>query len=172
VTTITARTRTQETIAFLVDAYRGRLRRSGKRVEHSLAVARLLRDMGQARKVVIAGLLHDLLEDTTVSPGELRTRFGSDITQLVQALTEDPSIEDHRARKAALRRQVLAAGRQAATIAVADKTAKLSTEDGRPSERRLEHYRATLEGVERRYGRSRLSRQLREELARCDPPRG
>ncbi len=163
-TAATSRTVSKETVAFLADAYRRRLRESGKTIDHSLAVARLLRDLGQPRRVVLAGLLHDLLEDTTVTAEELKERFGPDVTRLVQALTEDPSIEDARARKAALRRQILDSGRAAATIALADKAASLQDEDGAPTDRRLEHYRATLEGIERLYGRSRLSEILRERL--------
>jgi (p)ppGpp synthase/HD superfamily hydrolase len=167
-TAISSPTKAHEAVAFLVDAYRRRLRRDGKRVEHPLAVGRLLRQTGHPEGIVLAGFLHDTLEDTTVSAEELRERFGSEVTRLVQALTEDRSIGDHRARKAALRRQVLDAGPLAATIAVADKAAKLIGEQGRPSARRMQHYRATLEGVEGRYGNSRLSSLLREQLARCD----
>jgi len=162
----TGRTDTDETVAFLLDAYRSCLRRPGKSIEHPLAVGRLLRDSGQPQRVVTAGLLHDLLEDTTVSAEELRERFGPDVTRLVEALTEDPSIDDQRERKAALRQKVLAAGPEAATIAVADKAIKLVDADARPSERRLEHYCATLEGVERRYGPSPLSGLLRARLER------
>lgn len=125
-----------------------------------------MRADGQRSAVVRAGLLHDVLEDTEVSAAELEDRFGPEVTRLVSALTQDSSIPRHRARKAALREQVLEAGRDAATIALADKAAKLSSERARPKERRLEHYRETLAGVERRYGPSPLSECLRRELAR------
>jgi (p)ppGpp synthase/HD superfamily hydrolase len=103
-----------------------------------------------------------------MSPEELRERVGSEVTRLVEALTEDASIDDARERKAALRRKVLDAGPAAATIALADKAAKLEHAQDRPSERRLEHYRKTLDGVEHQYGQSPLSGQLREQLARWD----
>jgi (p)ppGpp synthase/HD superfamily hydrolase len=128
----------------------------------------MLREAGEPPKVVQAGLLHDVLEDTDVSPGELRERFGPEVTELVEAVTEDPSISNHRKRKEALRERVLAAGPAAARIALADKADKLTGRDGPPSERRLEHHRATLEGVEGRFGRSGLSELLRERLAPYD----
>jgi (p)ppGpp synthase/HD superfamily hydrolase len=115
--------------------------------------------------VIVAGLLHDVLEDTEVSRAELRQQFGDEVADLVEALTEDSSIRAHRRRKAALLEQVLDAGPVAATIALADKAAKLDGRDGPPSERRLEHHRATLEGIERRYGHSKLSELLRRRLA-------
>jgi (p)ppGpp synthase/HD superfamily hydrolase len=120
--------------------------------------------------VVLAGLLHDVLEDTNVSARELHERFGPDVTGLVEALTENPSIDDVRERKTALRRQILDAGPAAATIALADKAAKLSEPEERLNERRLEHYRGTLEGVEGRYGHSHLSELLRQRLATYDNP--
>jgi (p)ppGpp synthase/HD superfamily hydrolase len=135
-------------------------------VAHPVAVAEMLREDGQPRVLVLAGLLHDLLEDTEVDAAELRERFGPEVTRLVESLTEDDSISAYGERKAALRRQVLDAGRDAATVALADKTAKLASESSRPKQRRLDHYRATLEGIEERYGRSRLSGRLCSELER------
>lgn len=152
--------------AFVEDAYRRRSSDGEEAAEHPFAVARLLREDGQPPSLALAGLLHDLLEDTDVTPAELRERFGPDVTRLVEALTQDPSIDDYFQRKGALRRQVLDAGRDAAIVALADKAAKLQSEQRRPKERRLEHYRATLEGIEARYGRSRLSERLRRELGR------
>lgn len=151
--------RIDEVLSFLSDAY-------GQRpLDHPLAVAELLRDARQPHRVVFAGLLHDVLEDTSVTAAEVRRRFGAPVSELVEALTENGAIDDVRQRKAALRQQILDAGPSAATIALADKAAKLSDPDLRVNQRRLEHYRGTLEGVERRYGHSRLSELLRRRLA-------
>ena len=155
-----------EALAFLEGAYRTRLRRGGRTIEHPIAVSEMLRYDGQRHALILAGLLHDVLEDTDVGAEELKERFGPEVTQLVEALTQDSSIPKHRVRKAALRQQVLDAGCDAATVALADKAAKLASERERPKERRLEHYRETLRGVEGQYGPSRLSGLLREQLAR------
>src|SRR5450755_1547654 len=90
--------------AFLVEAYRTRRRRPGRMAEHPIAVSRLLADDGQPAIVVVAGLLHDVLEDTDVTPGELRERFDADVVHLVVALTQDTAIVKYGERKAALRR--------------------------------------------------------------------
>ena len=157
---------TDKALAFIENAYESRLRRSGRTVDHPIAVSRLLHDDGQPERLVLAGLLHDVLEDTDVRPAELKKQFGPRVTRLVVALTQDDSITRHRARKAALRKQVLDAGPEAAAVALADKAAKLASDRERPRERRLDHYRKTLAGVEKRYGHSALSEQLREQLAR------
>ena len=151
---------------FLADAYRMRLRRAGKTVEHPIAVGELLTDDRQPPTVVVAGLLHDVLEDTDVTPAELRTRFGPDIACLVEALTQDTAIVNYGERKAALRRQILDADPEAAIVSLADKAAKLQSVEYRPKHRRMAHYQATLDGIEARYGRSRLSERLREQLER------
>lgn len=156
----------EEAIAFVEDAYRRRSSQHGRAAEHPAAVARLLRKHGQPLSLVLAGLLHDLLEDTEVKAEELRDRFGPEVTRLVQALTQDSSIGGYHERKAALRRQIIEAGRDAAIVALADKSAKLAAERSPPNEQRLEHYRATLEEIEERYGKSRLSETLRSELER------
>jgi (p)ppGpp synthase/HD superfamily hydrolase len=151
--------RTDQVLSFLSDAY------GHRSLDHPLAVAELLREARQPHRVVVAGLLHDVLEDTDVTAAEVRRRFGTPVSELVEALTEDGAIDDVRQRKAALRQQILDAGASAATIALADKAAKLSQPDLPLKQRRLEHYRSTLDGVERRYGHSRLSELLRRRLA-------
>ena len=45
-------------------------------------------------------------------------------------------------------------------------TARLQSVEYRPKHRRMAHYQATLDGIEARYGRSRLSERLREQLER------
>jgi (p)ppGpp synthase/HD superfamily hydrolase len=154
--------RTDQVLSFLSDAY------GQQSLDHPLAVAKLLREARQPHRVVVAGLLHDVLEKTDVTAAEVRGRFGAPVSELVEALTEDGAIDDVRERKAALRRQILDAGPSAATIALADKAAKLSEPDLDVNKRRLEHYRRTLEGVERRYGNSHLSELLRRRLSPYD----
>lgn len=162
-------TATEDARAFVEQAYKSRSRAEDESTDHPLAVARLLREDGQPPALVTAGLLHDVLEDTEVGADELRERFGPEVTRLVEALTQDPSISDYNERKAALRRQILDAGRGAATVALADKAAKIASLSSRPKDRQLEHYRATVEGIEDRYGRSALSERARTELDRFAP---
>jgi (p)ppGpp synthase/HD superfamily hydrolase len=59
-------------------------------IEHPLRVARALREVGHSDAVVIAAVLHDVLEDDdhyTVS--DIGTLFGRDISALVQLLTRE-----------------------------------------------------------------------------------
>ena len=149
-----------------MEAYRTRPRRRGRTVDHPIAVSALLADDGYRPTVVVAGLLHDVLEDTDVTPGELRERFGPDVERLVEALTQDTAIGKYGERKAALRRQILDAGPEAAIVSLADKTAKLQSTQVRPKRRQMAHYAASLDGIVARYGDSHLSGRLSEQLQR------
>jgi (p)ppGpp synthase/HD superfamily hydrolase len=135
----------------------------------------LLHNRGFDDEVVAAGLLHDAIEDTDATAGELSRRFGARVGGLVAALSDDPSIEDRRARKAALRDQVAAAGSDARAIFAADKVAKARelratltrdrTAAADPATAiRLEHYQKSLEMLEIRAPDLPLVRQLRFEL--------
>lgn len=80
---------------------------------------------GAPEQLVVAGLLHDLLEKTDVTVAELQQRFGARITQLVLAVTDDERISSYKERKAALRNQVANAGDEAVALFAADKLSKL-----------------------------------------------
>ncbi len=130
----------------------------GAYVKHPIEVADLLRGAGVADRVIAAALLHDVVEKTDVGVEEIRRRFGHEVARLVEALTEDERIDDCAERKTKHRRQVAAAGPEAAAIFIADKLAKTrelrraaAREDGRlpptrtPVEAKLGHYRDTLD---------------------------
>jgi (p)ppGpp synthase/HD superfamily hydrolase len=141
-------------------------------VTHPVEVACLLHEAGYSDEVVAAGVLHDVLEDTDVERGELEERFGSEVARLVAAVSDDPAIEDHAERKAALRRQVAAAGDCAVAVFAADKVSKareLRARTGygrfeRKDEARIEHYRASLEMLDDLMPGHQLVDRLRAEL--------
>jgi (p)ppGpp synthase/HD superfamily hydrolase len=145
-------------------------------VVHPLEVAILLRDEGYPDHVVATGALHEVLEDTGVHKDELQDRFGDDVAELVDSLTDDPSIEDQQERRAALRRQVAEAGETAAAVFAADKVSKarelrMKVERGPledDSRAKLEHYVESLEMLERALPGSALVDCLREELGELD----
>lgn len=59
---------------------------------HPIRVAQLLGEFND--EVIIAGLLHDILEDTDTSSQELVKKFGKRVTLLVNGCTKDPSTQD------------------------------------------------------------------------------
>jgi guanosine-3',5'-bis(diphosphate) 3'-pyrophosphohydrolase len=70
-------------------AHDGQSRLSGEPyIEHPLAVAGILADLGLDRDTIVAALLHDTVEDTGVSREELETQFGPIVARLVEGVTK------------------------------------------------------------------------------------
>jgi (p)ppGpp synthase/HD superfamily hydrolase len=146
---------------------------------HPLEVGSLLYRAGADDHLVAAGVLHDLLEKTEATESDLVDRFGSRVSGLVAAVSDDDAIEGYAERKAALRLQVAGAGEHALTLFAADKLSKvreLRREAARDPAgrtlgqtrqlraRRVKHYRRSLALLEERLPGSPLVQQLSSEF--------
>ncbi|MGG1877495.1 RelA/SpoT family protein [Paenibacillus campinasensis] len=81
--------RIQEAYEFAEQAHHGQVRKSGEPyILHPLAVADIVVNMQMDTLSIIAALLHDVVEDTTVSLEEIRERFGETCAMLVDGLTK------------------------------------------------------------------------------------
>lgn len=69
-------------------------------IVHPLAVASLLIRVGSPEPLVIAALLHDVVEDTPLTIQEIRARFGPQVAELVSALSEPDKKASWEDRKA------------------------------------------------------------------------
>jgi (p)ppGpp synthase/HD superfamily hydrolase len=94
-------------------------------VEHPIAVATLISEAGYNGSILAAAYLHDVVEKSEVESSEIRERFGADVAEVVDALTDDDSLEDYAERKRALRRQVLESSRDSVLIYAADRVANM-----------------------------------------------
>ena len=69
--------------------HEGQFRASGDPyIVHPLAVADLLKDIGASPSVIAAGFLHDVVEDTEISPEQLEEYFGREVKELVEGVTK------------------------------------------------------------------------------------
>jgi GTP diphosphokinase / guanosine-3',5'-bis(diphosphate) 3'-diphosphatase len=69
--------------------HEGQHRASGEPyICHPVAVAGLLRDLGGSGAMIAAGFLHDVVEDTDVTPEEIEKRFGLEVRRLVEGVTK------------------------------------------------------------------------------------
>lgn len=80
-----------EAIKFATDCHNGQLRKISciPYILHPMEVATIISTMTADESVIIAGLLHDTVEDCDVDPVTIREKFGSRVFSLVQSETED-----------------------------------------------------------------------------------
>jgi len=84
----------REAYAFAEQAHYGQVRKSGEPyILHPVAVAEILVDMQMDVMSIIAALLHDVVEDTTVELSAVRARFGDTCAMLVDGLTKLEKIQ-------------------------------------------------------------------------------
>ena len=94
------------------DAHRGQFRRSGEPyIQHPLAVARIVADLGLDDITVAAALLHDAVEDTGVGLSDVEGDFGADVAAIVDGVTklERIKFDTKEAQQAASMRKMLVA---------------------------------------------------------------
>jgi hypothetical protein len=68
-------------------------------VVHPIRVAEILDRFGYSEDVVMAGVLHDTVEDASVTYAELRNEFGERVSELVEKASEPDKSLDWRTRK-------------------------------------------------------------------------
>lgn len=113
---------------FAAKAHRGQRRKGdgSPYIEHPVEVARLLHAAGLAdERLLAAAFLHDVVEDTDIDLDQLEKHFGEEVAALVDAMTEDKSVQPYVRRKDHHRDQVAAFGAPAVCIYTADKLANL-----------------------------------------------
>ena len=79
---------------FSEKCHTGQVRQSGDPyITHPLAVANILADMHMDSESLMAGLLHDVIEDTGVTKGQISRRFGRTVADLVDGVSKLGEIE-------------------------------------------------------------------------------
>ena len=97
---------------FAAEHHKNQRRKSGEPyIAHPLAVTHLLADMQMDLVCLQTGLLHDVLEDTSAKPEQIREQFGEDVARCVDGVTKLSKIkmanrEDRQAES--LRKMLLA----------------------------------------------------------------
>lgn len=76
------------------EMHKGQLRKSGEPyLIHPLAVAEILADLGMDEETIVAGILHDVVEDTPYTEEELISDFGEEVGLLVDGVTKLGSLK-------------------------------------------------------------------------------
>jgi (p)ppGpp synthase/HD superfamily hydrolase len=101
-------------------------------ITHPVSVALLLADADANEDTIIAGLLHDVIEDTSTTAEEITAAFGEKVTDYVLSVTEPKVGEDGerltwKGRKETYLAQLALADQEAVLVSLADKIDNMET---------------------------------------------
>jgi len=106
---------------FVVETMKGQTREGGdKACSHPLRVGLELANALEDHDTIIAGILHDIVEDSPVTLKEIRYRYGKCVADIVGACTADDYFKDTKKRNNDLYRRVKNCGRGAVVVKLAD----------------------------------------------------
>ncbi len=147
-------------------------------ISHPLSVACLLVDLGMDSDTIVAAILHDVVEDTTITIKEITTNFGSDVALLVDGVTKlglikFSSVEERQAEN--LRKMLLAMSKDVRVMIVklCDRVHNMRTGDAWPEQKRRDKSLETMEvfaPIADRLGMSNIKEELEDiSLRYLDP---
>lgn len=85
----------REAYLFCIEAHSNQFRKSGMPyVEHPIEVAKLLAEYQVDTPTLIAGLLHDVVEDTDYTVAQIEARFGTEVAFMVDAVSKISEIQE------------------------------------------------------------------------------
>ena len=81
--------RVKKAVAMATKAHEGQFRKTGEPyIVHPLAVKKILEDWGMDEDTIIAGILHDTVEDTELTLKDIEQEFGESVAFLVDGVTK------------------------------------------------------------------------------------
>ncbi len=154
-------------------SHKGQFRLSGEEyITHPTSVALILIDFGMDINSVVAGILHDVLEDTKTSKSKIAFNFGEDVATLVDGvtkLTNVPLTTQKERQVENIRKMLFAMSKDIRVIIVklADRLHNMRTARGWPEQKRRNKSLETMEiyaPIAQRLG-MRLIKEELEDIA-------
>lgn len=141
--------RLEKAIYFATQCHSGQVRKGSSLpyILHPLEVMQILVSMEADTNLLIAGLLHDVIEDAGVTRGEIEEQFGTDVADLVAAHSEDKS-KSWQGRKQTTIDELKSASYRVKMLVMADKVANLRSmvmDEKKLGEQLWERFRAPKE---------------------------
>ncbi len=161
--------RIDHAIDVAAEGHRGQYRKSGEEyICHPLNVAIILVELGMDTETIIAGLLHDVVEDTSMDEAEVAGEFGKDVALLVDGVTKITKIdffskEEQQAEN--VRKMFMAMGKDVRVIIIklADRLHNMRTSHGWAPQKQRDKAKETMDiyaPLAHRFG----MRAVKEEL--------
>jgi GTP diphosphokinase / guanosine-3',5'-bis(diphosphate) 3'-diphosphatase len=153
-------------------AHEGHVRYSGEPyITHLAQVGLKLAQMGMGPRTIAAGLLHDIIEDTSMTAQDISEQFGDEILFLVEGVTKLSSVRYYGSDRhnESLRKLFVATSQdiRVLIIKLTDRLHNMETLEHVPQDKQLRIARETLEiyvPVAHRLGMGRIRKEL-EDLA-------
>jgi guanosine-3',5'-bis(diphosphate) 3'-pyrophosphohydrolase len=135
---------------FALNAHRNQKRKTGEPyIQHSLHTAFMLVQIKADLNTVIAGILHDVPEDTEYTLGDIKKNFGDEIASLVEGITKLSKIKYRGVERysESLRKMFLAMAQDLRVILIkfCDRLHNLRTLDALPEDKKLRIAQETME---------------------------
>src|SRR3954468_13414867 len=154
-------------------AHRGQVRNSGDPyITHCVDVAKILADLHLDSVTVASGLIHDVVEDTSITVADVEQEFGKEIAQIVDGLTkignlplnstQERQVENYRKLLLSIAKDV-----RVILIKLADRLHNMRTLDWLPEEKRrriAQETRDLYAPLAHRFGMAKMRWEL-EDLA-------
>ena len=161
----------QDAYQFSENAHQGQFRKSGDPyISHPIAVAKILTQWHLDSQALTAALLHDVMEDTSVTKNEISDKFGKHVADLVDGVSKLDRIESQTQEQAQaenFRKMLLAMARDVRVILIklADRLHNMRTLQVMHPRKRARIARETLEiyaPIAHRLGLNQLYTELQE----------
>ncbi|MBR2717127.1 MAG: bifunctional (p)ppGpp synthetase/guanosine-3',5'-bis(diphosphate) 3'-pyrophosphohydrolase [Oscillospiraceae bacterium] len=164
---------------FAVEAHNGQKRKDGSPyVTHAIAAATIAAQMGLDDEAIIAALLHDVLEDTSITHEELAAQFGKEVADIVEGVTKLTRVQYSTVEETQmenLRKMLLAMAKDIRVILIklADRLHNMRTMEYQSPQKQLSKSRETMDiyaPIAHRLGVENLKNELEDlSLLYLDP---